>query len=277
MTPELKTYFAPKRGLTETVVHRLVNSLDGRRNIDQEAATGVVCGILSMRGVPKFAVNRMNLTKEECKAFDAVVDMHFGELLQRQTGRNVYSVRDSFRQPTEVYDTLERNIPFKVTGEGVSYRNSAAIAAPQLVKMINHHRAVTVEMTDVANAFDYNIMGEALPIRFSQLGDGQRVPCEMACDLAESYRDNLEFHLRKSGYMAVFINKDRYPNRFMFSVADVAVSKFHFYLTNIMKPWFQSVGQPQIMFPFTTTAFDGGVLEWVGEAYEQELHALAGH
>lgn len=109
MTPELRTYFAPKRGLTETVVHRLVNSLDGRRNIDQKAATGVVCGILSMRGVPKFAVNRMNLTKEECKAFDAVVDMHFGELLQRQTGRNVYSVRDSFKQPMqEPYRALEQ-------------------------------------------------------------------------------------------------------------------------------------------------------------------------
>ena len=276
MTPELRTYFAPKRGLTETVVHRLVNSLDGRRNIDQEAATGVVCGILSMRGTPEFTVNRANLTKEECKAFDAVVDMHFGELLQRQSGRNIYAVRESFKQRTEVYDTLERNIPFKVTGEGVSYQNSSAITAPQLVKMINHHRAVTVEMTDVAKAFHKIIMDERLPIRFSSLGDVIE-PCEMACDVAESYRDNLEFYLRKSGYMAVFVNNNRDHNRFFFSVADVAVSKFHFYLTNIMKPWFQSVGQPQIMFPFTTTAFDGGVMNWCGEAYEQELHALAGH
>ena len=277
MIPELKTYFAPKRGLTETVVNRLVRSLDGRRNIDIEAAKGVVCGILSMRGVPEFAVNRANISKEERKAFDAVVDMHFGELLQRRTGRNVYAVRESFRQPTEVYDTLDRNIPFKVTGEGVSYQNSSAIAAPQSVKMINHHRAVSVEMTDVANAFDYQIMGEALPIRFSQLNDGQRVPSDMACDLADSYRDALEFYLQKSGYMAVFINKERDPNRFLFSVADVAVSKFHFYLTDIMKPWFKTVGQPQIMFPFKTTTFDGGVLHWSGEAYEQELHAMAGH
>ena len=87
MIPTLKTHFAPKRGLTEAVVHRLVNGLDKRRNIYPEAARGVLCGILAMRGVDEFVVNRAELTKEEGKAFPSFT----GFRLRREVNRSHFA------------------------------------------------------------------------------------------------------------------------------------------------------------------------------------------
>ena len=277
MIPTLKTHCAPKRGLTEAVVHRLVNGLDKRRNIDPEAARGVLCGILAMRGVDEFVVNRAELTKEECKAFDAITEAHFGELLNRRSGRNVYGARDSFRQQMVVYDTLPRDFKFKVSGDGVEFQNSEAITSPDLVKNISLYRAVTLKMTDVANSFHYVIMGEALPARFHTLGDGEVLPCEMAEDLAHTFRDNIKFWLSKSGHLSVFINQDRDPNVFWFSCADIAVSSFQRNLNRWMREWYRSVGLPSIIFPIQATRFDGAMVEFLGEPEEQNLHALAGH
>jgi len=278
MTPKLKLDFAPKKGVPETIVRRMIQELDGRKNIDETAATRVICGLVAMKGVKTFAVMRGDMSEAEKHAFDAIVTAHYDKLLHRQSGLNNYKIRDDFYRDCIVHDTLGRSLNFKVTGDNVAFQNSAAISTPEQVKLVNGRHSVAVRMPDVANVFEFVLRGEALPIRFQALtlGDGQVVPSEAAKDLAQSYRDNLDFWLTKTGHTSVFVNHANDPNDFWFACSDAAVSTLQETLRRAMHIWFQEQGMPLVHFPLVASTFDGGFHDFWGDPYQQNLELKAG-
>jgi len=277
MIPKLKLDFAPKQGLPDTIVRWLVRSLDKRKHIDETAATRVLCGLIAMKGVDTFAVVRGDMTEAEKKAFDAILHTHYSTLVTRQSGLNRYSIRESFDPNCIVYDTLPRTLPFSIKGESVEFQNSDAISTPEQVKQISGRRAVSIRMTDVANAFEFVIRHEALPVRFQSLtlGDGQLVLSDAAIDLAQSYRDNLAFWLEKSRHLSVFVNHDNDPNEFWFAASDGAVSTLQGTIRHCMMQWFKEHQMPLIHFPLIASTFDGGVHEFMGDPYQQTLSEMA--
>lgn len=278
MIPKMKLDFAPKQGVSETIVRQLIHGLDKRKKIDEAAATRVICGLVAMKGVKTFSVLRNDMTDEEKKAFDAISSSHYTVLLHRQSGLANYAIRDTFYPACVVQDTLQRSLRFSVSGESVEFQNSDAISTPEQVRLINGHHAVSVKMTDVANAFEYVLRGEALPVRFQSLtlGDGQIVPSDEAIALAQNYRDNLDFWLAKSGHVSVFVNHHNDPNEFWFSTSALAVSTLQGTLRQTMAHWFKDHQIPLIHFPMVASTFDGGVAhEFLGDPYQQKLTEMA--
>lgn len=278
MIPRLKLDFAPKQGISETVVRRMIQQLDGRKNIDYAAATRVLCGLIAMKGVHSFAVMRGDMTDEEKKVFDAIADAHYSVLLQRQSGLNNYRIREGHDKDCVVIDTLPRSLAFMVTGNNVDFQNNDAISTPEQIKLINGRHSVTVKMTDVANVFEFFLRGAALPVRFKFLSlvDGEFIISDDAIDLAQSYHENLSFWLGKTGHTSVFVNHANEPNEFWFACSDVGISTLQFTLIRAMQHWFKEHRLPIVHFPIVVSTFGGGVCDIQGDALQQNLEHQAG-
>lgn len=180
----------------------LLKSVDGRKVKDEDFATEVLASLVAMSGYPKFRVHmeEAKFSPAQSKIINQIIKDTMPQLLYRETGQGVYSVRPL---PEDVMVRTKGTSTLNVRVEGHHVRfGTPDDIVPELVGTVAGRRALRVELVGLAECFQCLLDGKPMPPRWQtvdQLGITQ-IKAE-ALQLAEDFYRYIVLSIPKRGWL----------------------------------------------------------------------------
>lgn len=262
---------------TKEFVNDLVGMCDLRAACTKEDLVGVICAVLSMRGLKEFKIakkhDRLEFSKGQKAAIDQITRHLVGTLINRVSGTNVYRVTPKLNRPTKVRADLPNEFPFRVTSEYATYPSTKAVPCAEAVSLISNNRACTLTMPDVALTFEYLLNEMELPTHIGRLESLPNI--DAGRTFTKMYKKEVHAALSRSGYLGFLLDDDN-DEALTFVVCSQYAAHFSTYLETVTRHFFRQYKLDLLKFYAEVEDRFGSVAKIEGQPTFQLLRQSAG-